>query len=437
LTRATRRRDSVKVGSIRGAADAACDTESRKECVVVANPGAVAEMPQMAAGLAAAGLLRAYVAPFGSKAEFSLLPAYVRRRIEPQLERRRVPSVISDDLVKNAATALELLVVGSQRLKLSARTQSRLISLRNADFDKRVAEMLREDDRVFIGCYTSAERSLRACHRHGTISFLEYPIAHHAFAERVLQQEAALQPEYASTLQAHRFPSDLRNKLDREVALADRIFVLSTFQKATFVESGVDESKLVVTPLGVDIELFRPMRALMADRPFRILFVGQITQRKGVSYLVEAFRQAAIPESELVLVGRICGDPRPWSKVNGVRWVPHVPRSELPRLYATASAFVLPSIVEGFALTALEAMACGIPPIVSTNTFATDVITDGRDGFVVPIRDANAITERLLYLHGHPSERRRIGEAASARAQQFSWDAYGQRVVGALAPVLA
>jgi glycosyltransferase involved in cell wall biosynthesis len=98
-------------------------------------------------------------------------------------------------------------------------------------------------------------------------------------------------------------------------------------------------------------------------------------------------------------------------------------------VYADADVYVLPSIVEGFPMTALEAMASGLPVIVSEHTFGSDVITDGVDGYIVPIRDSEAIADRLRYLHDHPSERQRIGAAARRRAEHFSWERYGEQVV--------
>ena len=71
----------------------------------------------------------------------------------------------------------------------------------------------------------------------------------------------------------------------------------------------------------------------------------------------------------------------------------------------------------------------GLPVIVSENTSAYDVVTDGQDGYVVPIRDAGAITERLRRLHDDPALRARIGAAARLRAEEFGWDRYHERVV--------
>jgi len=77
-------------------------------------------------------------------------------------------------------------------------------------------------------------------------------------------------------------------------------------------------------------------------------------------------------------------------------------------------------------------MACAKPVIVSTNTFAGDVIEDGVDGFIVPIRDPDAIADRLRFLRDNPARRERMGAAARRKALQFSWDAYGQRAVEAI-----
>ena len=90
-------------------------------------------------------------------------------------------------------------------------------------------------------------------------------------------------------------------------------------------------------------------------------------------------------------MGEAVGSSEPWIREPRVRHVPPQPRSELRRIYLNADVYVLPSLAEGFGLTALEAMACGLPVILSEHTFAHDIVTDGKEGYVVPIRDADAI----------------------------------------------
>src|SRR4029077_855471 len=164
-----------------------------------------------------------------------------------------------------------------------------------------------------------------------------------------------------------------------------------------------------------------------------VTFVGQIGQRKGLSYLLDGFEAAGIPQSELLLVGRPIGGTATWRNLENVRHLPQQPRSALPEVYGRTDVFVLPSLVEGFGLTPLEAMSCGKPVIVSDHTFGRDVIEDGVNGFVVPIRDSEAIADRLKLLGSDPTYRSRMGEAARRTAEGYSWATFGDRVADAVA----
>lgn len=89
---------------------------------------------------------------------------------------------------------------------------------------------------------------------------------------------------------------------------------------------------------------------------------------------------------------------------------------------------VLPSIEEGLALVQAEAMACGCPVIGSTNTGGADLYTDGVEGFIVPIRDARAITDRMQLLTDEPELQRTMRAAALRRVQSMGgWTTYGER----------
>jgi glycosyltransferase involved in cell wall biosynthesis len=202
----------------------------------------------------------------------------------------------------------------------------------------------------------------------------------------------------------------------------------------TFLEAGVPQNKLILTPLGVDLELFQPAPSPRSESTFRIIFVGRISQPKGISYLLEAFERADLPRSELLLVGQPIGAYHAWGGMERVRQVDPVPRWQLPALYVTADVYVLPSLFEGFPQTALEAMACGLPVVVSENTFGSDLVTDGVEGYVVPIRDSAIIATRLQHLYQNPDERTRMGISARRRAEEFSWDRYGRGLVNAIAP---
>jgi glycosyltransferase involved in cell wall biosynthesis len=293
-------------------------------------------------------------------------------------------------------------------------------------FDARASRALRPGDQAVLAVAGAARRTLGSAQRLEAVGFLDCPLAHHRFLDAFLKEEAKLVPDYAPTLQEHDRSQRSLDRLDEELRRAHRLFVLSSFERSTFCDRGVEEEKIVVCPLGVDLDLFRP-RQRPVDDIFRIVFVGQITQRKGISYLIEAFRRASIPRSELVLVGRPVGSVDPWARIPGVKHVPLMPRTQLPAVYANADVYVLPSLVEGFGLTGLEAMASGLPVVLSEHTFGSDVITDGVEGYVVPIRDPESIAERLRLLAADPGGRHKMSLAARARAEQYSWGEAGHR----------
>jgi glycosyltransferase involved in cell wall biosynthesis len=408
-----------------------------RDSVLVANPGAIPEMVMMAVGCAKAGILGRYVTPIAlSSGTISpkvrwAVPSHTRRQIERQLKRRELPAHLAAASIQRPAWLLEWLFQLSRKSRLLKFAEIPLMRSRNHWFDRGVANRLGKNDTALIAYHTAALSALKRSRQIGVPSFLEYPIAHHSVAERILREESRREPEYASTLQFHSFPPTYRQLLEAEIDLADHIFVLSTFHKRSFLEAGIDENKLIVTPLGVDTDLFRPANK-QQDGVFRIVFVGQITQRKGISYLINAFRMAAIPHSELIFVGRLQGSHQPWAAVSNIRRLSAVSRWELPAIYQAADVFVLPSLAEGFPLTALEAMACGLPVIVSNHTFGDDVVRDGLDGYVTRIRDAEAIADRLRDLYENPDRRETMARAARQRAEQFSWERYEERIVAAV-----
>jgi len=302
---------------------------------------------------------------------------------------------------------------------------------RSVAFDKRVAGMLAEGDSAVIASANAAVATIQTARKLGVPSILDSGIAHHAWAERILNEEARLCPDLADTLQLAHLPPKIRWRWDTEVEEADRIIVLTSFHHRTFVESGVDESKLFLTPTAVDGELFRP-QPRPNPSPFRVLFTGQLSQRKGLSYLLEGFRRAAIPGAELLLVGPSVGSTRVWKHSPGVRHRGPVHHRELPAHYQASDVYVMPSLVEGLPQTVLEAMASGLPVVVSENTAGPEIVTDGVNGYVVPIRDPAAIAERLTELYEDDDRRRSMGELARKRAEELSLDAYGARIAAAV-----
>jgi glycosyltransferase involved in cell wall biosynthesis len=251
-------------------------------------------------------------------------------------------------------------------------------------------------------------------------------------SSHILFQEEILREEFArwSCPPPDGFSDWLVERELAEYEAADAIAVPSGFVLQTFLARGVPAHKLHRTPYGVNLALFS--RKPRADRRFRVLFVGSASVRKGIGYLLEAMAPLARRgRVELWLVGAVTAEAlgivarhRDVVIAKGF-----VPASELAEVYSQGSVLVLPSIEEGLARVQVQAMACGVPVIATPNTGAGDLITDGREGFIVPIRDSRAIRDRLEWMLAHPTEREQMGEAAMRRvAGQSGWQAYGDAV---------
>ena len=290
-------------------------------------------------------------------------------------------------------------------------------------FDRWMAERLARCD-VFHCLSSFGLQSHRAARsRHGAVTVCDRGSAHIEFQDEILRDEFA---RFGA-----RFPGNDPRLVERELEeyrFCDLIFVGSSFAMRTFVDKGVPREKLRLNPYGVDLRMFH--REPKNDRTFRVLFVGTVGLRKGLRYLFEAMAGLGHLDIELCVIGGLEGEMRPiMAKYEGTfRYLGVVARGDLHKHYSQASVLVLPSIQEGFGLVQAQAMACGVPVIASENTGASDLFTDGLEGFIVPIRDAQAIREKILTLYENPAMREQMGEAALARVRKIGgWDDYGDR----------
>ena len=389
------------------------------------------ELNYLAAGLSERGVLRAYVRPYAVKGRGweRWLMTHGGSLYAKTWGRRLLPDGLDPALVAETGLAWDVLaaVVRRGRPAWGGMAQA-CEARRGAAVDREMARLLRADDCAVVANYGAGLRSLRRAAALGLPSVLNYPIAVHSFSQRILEEEADLVPDFARTLSFVDLPRELRARMDEECRMADRILVGSSFARESFRETGLDLGKIRVVPYGVDTDLFRPpMGEPIVKSVFRVLFVGQLSQRKGLSYLLEGYRQFRKSDTELLLVGNACGDYRPlepWADYFTHR--PNVPRSFLPALYRGADVLVLPSLVEGMPLVVLEAMACGVPVIVTANG-PSDVVQDGEAGIVVPIRDSNAIAVALERMYSDADLRQRMGTRAASVAAGFTWQTYAER----------
>ena len=379
------------------------------------------------------GVLRRYVRPYANKGRrweraIERMPG-VGRIYARTLGRRSPPTGLPLDRVIEAGITQDFLAAAIGRLPLLPQSRRRSIShsliFAAERAVARAAGRLAAAADVVVASYGTARFAFEALQRSGGRAVLSYPIAHNRYQAKMYEEEAALAPEFAAALpRTDQLPSEYSERLDVECALADCILVGSGFVRDSFVAMGYEAAKIAVVPYGVDTTRFAPRDMPRTDRTFRALFVGQIGQRKGISYLLKGYEQFRRPDSELHVVGTYVSGHEVYRRFMSLyRHTPNVPQSELPALFHEADVFVFPSLIEGMPLVILEAMACGVP-VITTRHGPADIVRDGTDGFFVPIRDAEAIAMRLEQLYRDPLLRGQMGRSARERALQFTWDHY-------------
>ncbi len=281
-----------------------------------------------------------------------------------------------------------------------------------------------EECDIFIAWSSWALDTIRVAKSFGAITILERGSAH------ILYQKEILEEEY-NKFGLKIKPVDERN-IQRELCEyneADYLTVQSEFAKQTYIKKGINEKKLFYVPTGVDLKFFK--KVPKEDNTFRIIYVGALILRKGLQYLFEAFSQLKLKNSELLLIGNYSTEVNSLLKrYSGCyKYIGKIKHYELYKYYSQGSVFVLPSVEDGFAHVVTEAMACGLPIICTENTGAKDLITDGKEGYIIPIRDVKSLKEKLVYLYENPDVCKNMGLASMGKIKSgFDWDSYGEKI---------
>ncbi len=290
----------------------------------------------------------------------------------------------------------------------------------SAAFDECASRMIGDCDVVNAWCST-ALRTIRAAHRRGIPVVLEVASAHIEAQAELMQEEYA---RFGEGIDRAVITPGVVARTLREYAEADSIIVTSSFVKQTLVERGVGSDKITIVAYGFDPTPVTPVRDEQAVP--RVLFVGGCSLRKGIPYLVEAFKRIEAPAT-LRLVGR--ANDALIARVGGlppnIEAVGPKTGADLLAEYRSADVFVLPSVEDGYGLVTNEAMSAGLPVIVSDHAGSAEVVREGENGFVVPSRDVDALVERIEVLLRDGDRRRRMGAAARATAESRTWETYG------------
>jgi len=406
--------------------------------VILAHPGTQYSY-ETAFALQEAGLLQCYMTGFYFKPENSLgralrlLPNGRGTELEREFRRRFKPELAPQNV--RTYPAAELIYVVSSRLRPLRPFSEAILRWRNKCFDGWVAKRIARERPKAVVCYDScAQRTFEGAKSLGTLCVLDQSIGHICTGLQLLREEAKLHPDFADSLPT-KVPEWLIERCSQEALLADCVLSPSEYVRHSLIANGVEPARIAALPFGVDPERFQPPPE-RTEKTFRVLFVGQLSQRKGIKYLLEAFRNLRLPSAELVLVGNVAGSGKGLLRYRDMfQHIPNVPRAEVHHWFERADVFVYPSLHEGSALAIYEALACGLPIITTPNSGS--MVQDGIQGYIVPIRDVERLKEKILLLYENRELRQEMSRRARLRAEEFTWAAYQQRLGSILLNLLA
>ena len=363
-----------------------------------------------------------------------LLPAGVGR----ELNRRAYPGIPAE-LVHTAPTReLCRVVLGRAGMKWLTDPANSPFSIpgvyRHAD--RLAAEGVRTMRPKAVYAYDGgALESFRAAREVGVKTVYELPTAYWRAKSDLLLEEAELVPAYAGSLVVEPADCDWVRRKDEELALADQVIVPSPFVQSTLPAS-VAAERVRVVPYGAPPVPAGEPRRRNKDGKLRVLYAGMLTQRKGISYLMEAIGRVE-SAVEFTMIGMRVGSCKALdAALNRHRWLPTVPHSVMLEEMSQHDVLAFPTLCEGFALVILEAMSRGMVVVTTPNSGGAGIIRDGMEGFIVPIRSSEALAEKLELLAGDRDLLEAMSRAALRRARECTWKRYRALLASATEEVM-
>jgi glycosyltransferase involved in cell wall biosynthesis len=279
--------------------------------------------------------------------------------------------------------------------------------------------------------------TFKAAKQQGIHCMYDLPIGYWKTARTLMWQERERWPEWVSTIHGLTDSAEKLARKDEELRLAERIFVASSFTAKTLKDYPGPLAPIEVIPYGFPHPAVNRQYTDPGNRRLKLLYVGSLSQRKGIADLFAAVKHLSA-EVELTLVGRKTGANCPALDLalKAHRWIPALPHREVLKLMQEQDVLVFPSLFEGFGLVITEAMSQGMPVITTERTAGPDLITHGKNGWLIEAGSTPALQQAIEKLLSHPDAISAAGMAAMDTAGKRPWSQYGKTLTGILKGVI-
>jgi len=285
----------------------------------------------------------------------------------------------------------------------------------------------KSDATLVIGFEKSCRDSFKAAKKKGMVAILDLSQVHTHYIQDLRERY----PFFKRITGGKKFFQKISALKKEEYQLADHILVLSAFARQTMVDNDIDASKISVVNLGFDPNQFMPKTyAVSSGKLLKLIYVGIVTQRKGIQDLISLMQMLEPYAVGLTIIGPK-GDAshlvNTKSSYKNIRYIEYLHHDELVQQLHVSDVFVLPSYLDSWAAVVLEAMACGLPVIITENTGAKDAVTPNC-GFVINIGDVNAMYKAVMHFYNNPENIEQMGMYAQKQAYQYTWERYYKNI---------
>ena len=307
--------------------------------------------------------------------------------------------------------------------------------------DRYVGEKIKRSDASGVGAVYAYEDgaaySFVKAKSKGLKCLYDLPIGYWRAARKLLSEERERRPEWAATLVGFMDTEAKLARKDEELKMADHIFVASSFTAASLKEYPSQLSPIHIIPYGFPEVNPGKVYNLDKNKPLRVLFVGGLSQRKGVANVFEAAEHFG-RHVELTVVGHKLNDQCPAldQALSKHKWIPSLPHAGILELMRMHDVLVFPSLFEGFGLVITEAMSQGTPVITTERTAGPDLIEHGKNGWLVEAGSTKALEEIIEVLIGDRTYIETVGKAAIQTAAGRPWKSYGIELAEAVKKAL-